>query len=160
MHWTTHVITGAAWGYVLGRPLPAAAAGLAGHLVMDMTPHRDPELDAGYVIDGLLGAAVLLAVATSRKLSESDIRHGAVWGAAFAALPDTELLAKLFVDVSGDDFFFPTHNGRLPHPQTHGLASNLSQVTLLAISILSAAVVFRRRRGGTGETQRPGTRGG
>lgn len=130
---------------MLGRPLPAALAGLTGHLVMDMTPHRDPELDASYVIDGLLGAVVLSTVACSSRLRKSDGRRGALWGAAFAALPDTELLAKLFVDIDEEDYLFPTHNGRLPHPQTHGLASNLSQVTLLIVSA-SAALLSRRRR--------------
>lgn len=153
MHWTTHLVTGAAWGYVLGRPLPAALAGLAGHVVMDMTPHRDPEFDVSYVVDGLLGMAVLSIVAASKKIRESDSRRGALWGAAFAALPDTELLTKLFLDISEEDYLFPTHNGRLPHPQTHGFASNISQAALLFTSVSAALVQFRRRRRRSGQPQ-------
>jgi hypothetical protein len=59
LHWTTHVLTGAGIGYLIGRPVPAAAVGFASHMALDTFPHADPEGDFAYVIDSLTGAALL-----------------------------------------------------------------------------------------------------
>lgn len=146
MHWTTHVATGAAWGYLIESPLPAAMVGVGGHLVMDALPHHDPEADLGYVIDGALGTAFLAFLLRSRRKRGADTRGGALWGAVGSALPDTELLVKLFKDIRDEEYLFPSHNGRLPHSSTGPWASTISQGAIVAFSLALCAVKVHRNR--------------
>jgi hypothetical protein len=124
--------------------LPAALAGIGWHAVLDVTPHRDPDSDVSYIVDGLLGAAVLSVLAGSRRLRKIDNRRAALWGAIGAGLPDIELSLKLFKNMKDEDYYFPTHNGKLPHPQTHGLVSTVSQGALVVFSLLAALARYRR----------------
>jgi len=145
LHFTTHLMTGAAWGYVIGRPVPAALSGVGWHMMLDMTPHRDPDHDISYVVDGLLGAAVLATVGGSKRFRTIDRNRAALWGAIGAGLPDTELLLKLFKNVHEEDYYFPTHNGMLPHRQTYGFKSTVTQAAFVVFSLAVALVALRRR---------------
>lgn len=145
MHWTTHLMTGAALGYLIGRPLPAAAAGFALHPVLDITPHHDPDSDLGYVVDSAAGCSSLVLLLGSRNIRRSDAGKAAIWGALGAGLPDVELLAKLFWHARTEDYIFPWHNGSIPHNQTHLRGSTVLQVTLVALGLLLALRKSRRR---------------
>ncbi|MBN2168396.1 MAG: hypothetical protein JW738_04065 [Actinobacteria bacterium] len=118
MHWTTHIITGAALGYVIGKPFPAELAGIAGHIALDMIPHHDLESDLGRFIDTLLGAVVLRTVSKSAVLKKVDPSGACLLGAVGAALPDVELVVKAIREIDPGRFFFPSHNGLLPHGET------------------------------------------
>jgi hypothetical protein len=134
LHWTTHVLTGASVGYLIGRPVPAALAGFAGHLAMDTFPHHDPDADIPYVVDSAVGLLAVVAIAASKKVRDADPRRAALWGAIGAGLPDLELLAKLVTIVEQEDYLYPTHNGAIPHRQTSMTLSLLSQALLIALT--------------------------
>jgi hypothetical protein len=135
LHWTTHVMTGASVGYLIGRPVPAAIAGFAGHLALDTFPHNDPESDVPYVVDSAAGAVILIAIATSRRIRAADPHHAALWGAIGAGVPDLELLAKLVTVVHQEDYLYPTHNGLIPHRHMRASWSTLSQVALIGVTL-------------------------
>jgi hypothetical protein len=133
LHWTTHVIAGAATGYLIGHPVPAALAGFAGHMALDIAPHYDPDSDLGYVVDSAAGCAVLACIACSRRIRGADTNRAALFGAIGSALPDLELLRKLFSDIESEQYMFPAHDGTLPHHQTHAAGSTVLQVVLVAV---------------------------
>lgn len=145
MHWTTHIVTGAALGFITGRPLPALAVGVASHVALDAAPHFDPDHDLGYVLDSAVGLVILAGMARSAALERTDPRHAAVAGAVGGALPDVEHLKKLFVYVEENDYRFPTHNGTIEHRETAMVPSYLSQVGI-SVGLLGLAWLVARRR--------------
>jgi len=146
LHWTTHVVTGAAVGYIIGRPVPAALVGFASHIALDTFPHNDPESDVPYVVDSMIGLACLGVLAGNRRLRRVDKRWSALAGAVGAAAPDLELLRKLVSTVHEEDYLYPTHNGTIPHRQTTAVISYVTQAGLIALTVGSAILKWRLRR--------------
>ena len=144
MHWVTHTATGAAWGYLIGRPLPAFLICAASHIPLDVLPHHDPDSDIWYVVDSMLGVALISSIASSKTIGRLDPRRCATCGAIGSALPDVELLRKLFKEVDRKTYLFPTHNETLPQIQTGLFASTVSQASLVALSLVLAAMKMRR----------------
>jgi len=144
LHWTTHVLTGAAIGYLIEKPVPAFLAGFAGHLALDTFPHHDPDSDIPYVVDSVTGAAVIALIASSRRVREADPRQSALWGAIGGGLPDVELLRKLFWTVEPEDYWFPSHNGLIPHRQMAMGYSVASQLALVGVTVGLALWKWRR----------------
>ena len=132
---TNHVLAGALIGNVAPGPVSAFAVGVASHFAMDAVPHwggyeiRDVLPVA--VVDGLVGATVLLLVA---KATPRARRTKVVAGMLGAAFPDTDKPWDLFVGGSP----FPTgfdrfHNevqneSRRRMPQEFLVASGLGLV--------------------------------
>lgn len=143
MHWTTHVVSGAAIGYLIGHPIPAALTGFASHLALDTFPHDDPESDIPYVVDSLIGAGVIVFLAKSGKVREADPKRAALLGAIGAGAPDLELLAKLFTTVHQEHYLYPTHNGLIPHRR---MRLEYSLVTQAAFIALTVGLALRKRR--------------
>lgn len=148
MHWTTHVLTGAATGYLIEKRALAVAAGLAGHVALDTFPHHDPEGEVPYVLDSLAGTVLLVALARSKAVKRVDPARASLWGAVGAGLPDVELLRKLVSSVEPEEYLFPTHNGTIPHRQADVLCSGLAQCALVAA--LAVPVLIKLRRGTPG----------
>jgi len=144
LHFVTHTATGAAWGYLIGRPLPAFLTGIACHIPLDMAPHHDPDSDLGYVLDSMLGSALIVSLATSKTIRKSDPLMSALCGAIGAALPDVELLRKLIKEVDKKAYFFPTHNETLAQMKAGRFASTVSEVSLVLMS--SVLVLLKMRR--------------
>jgi hypothetical protein len=144
MHWTTHIVSGAAAGYLIGRPVPAALAGFASHLVLDAVPHHDPDSEIGYVIDSLAGLAALVVVARWRRIRRVDPARAALFGACGSALPDVELLVKLAKDIEKEQYLFPAHDGTIEHGETHPAASTAIQLALIGIMLSLALRKMRR----------------
>ena len=144
MHWTTHVVSGAAAGYLIGRPMPAALAGFTSHLVLDAVPHYDPDSEIGYVIDSLAGLAVLVALSRWHRIRRIDPARAALFGAVGSALPDVELLVKLFKDIESEQYLFPAHDGTIVHGETHRAASTAIQLALNGILLTLAWRKMRR----------------
>ncbi|MHB8897073.1 MAG: hypothetical protein ACYC99_18130 [Candidatus Geothermincolia bacterium] len=144
MHWTTHVVTGAATGYLIGRPVPAALAGFASHLAMDTFPHHDPDSDIPYVVDSMAGLALLAFIAKSKRIRRADPRRASLWGAIGAGLPDLELLAKLVTSIEPDEYMYPTHNGRIAHRQMNMMYSGATQIALVVVTVGLALLKWRR----------------
>ena len=105
---STHVLSGALLGRVVGRPVPALAVGLASHLALDRLPHwgkgggwpvedLDDETFRVAVVDGLAGLtliAVLLRVVPARS------RAAVLAGIVGACLPDLDKPGRRFVGRS------------------------------------------------------------
>jgi hypothetical protein len=147
LHWTTHVVTGAAAGYLVGSPAPAAILGFASHPLLDMAPHYDPDSELGYVLDAASGCLAMSLIAANGAMRRTDRHRAALWGAVGSALPDLELLVKLFDrDFQTERYIFPWHNGKLPHRQTHFTGSTLLQLALVLVMLRLIALRVRKRR--------------
>jgi hypothetical protein len=98
---TNHVLAGALIGNLAPGPVSAFAVGVASHFAMDALPHwggyeiRDVLHIA--VVDGLVGASILLLVARATPRAR---RSRVVTGMLGAAFPDTDKPWDLFVGGS------------------------------------------------------------
>ena len=145
MLWTTHVLTGAAWGRRCRRPLTAALMGFCAHLFLDLVPHYDQKTDPAYIADALAGVIALYLLGPAgplRKRTDSPLMF---WGGLGAALPDIEFFVALVFHIDHDRLLFPTHNGLLPQPQIDPVFSFIMQSALVALSFLAK----KERREGT-----------
>jgi hypothetical protein len=89
---TNHVLSGALIGALARRPLPAFAAGVASHFVLDAVPHwgdwDSPRTFLRVAVpDGLISLALIGAFAAA---CEPERRLAVVAGMAGAALPDAD----------------------------------------------------------------------
>jgi hypothetical protein len=134
--------------------VPAFASGVAAHLLMDVTPHYDPESDLGYVLDAAAGVTALAAIAAGRFMRKSDPLRAALFGALGCGLPDVELLIKVvYRDFPPERYLMPWHNGTIGHGETRPLASTLSQT---ALWVLMLGLVARKVRRASGTAGRAG----
>jgi hypothetical protein len=95
---TNHVLSGALIGALSRRPLPAFAAGVASHFVLDAMPHWGQwrsrrRFLAVAVPDGLISLAAMGAFAA---VSPPDRRLAVLAGMTGAALPDMDKPTKLW----------------------------------------------------------------
>lgn len=130
-----HVWLGAAVGSSAPDAASAVAAGLVSHAVGDMVPHRDgpPLLDsfASLLSLGYISARFGLA---SRQML----------GAAAGVAPDVEHLARYAGHSLTKQPLFPTHNGRLPHPES---GTRVSQLVCGAIAVFCVLRAAKRESG-------------
>ena len=100
---TNHVLSGALIGALARRPLPAFAAGVASHFVLDAVPHWGDwgsrrRFRRVAVADGLVSLAVAGAFAAA---SPSERRPAVLAGMAGAALPDQAVVRLVAVSRRG-----------------------------------------------------------
>ena len=135
---TNHVLSGALIGAVVRRPVPAFAAGVASHFVLDAVPHWG---DWGSirrflqvaVPDGLISLA---AMGTLTALAPAERRPAVLAGMIGAALPDVDKPAKLWFGRSPwpravDEF----------HIRIQPEASGRAHIELLAAGAFGAAAL-------------------
>ena len=135
---TNHVLSGALIGAVVRRPVPAFAAGVASHFVLDAVPHWG---DWGSirrflqvaVPDGLISLAAMGTLAT---LAPAERRPAVLAGMIGAALPDIDKPAKLCFGRSPwpravDEF----------HIRIQPEASGRAHIELLAATVFGAAAL-------------------
>ena len=141
---TNHVLSGALIGALTRRPLPAFAAGVASHFVLDAVPHWG-NLDWHHflrvaVADGLVSLAVAGALAAA---SPSARRAAVLAGMAGAAVPDLDKPSKLWFGRSP----FPAAFDRV-HMGIQDEATHRFYVELLAAAALTPAalIALRSRR--------------
>ena len=139
-----HVLSGALIGALTRRPLPAFAAGVASHFVLDAVPHWG-NLDWRHflrvaVADGLVSLAVAGALAAA---SPSARRAAVLAGMAGAAVPDLDKPSKLWFGRSP----FPAAFDRV-HMGIQDEATHRFYVELLAAAALTPAalIALRARR--------------
>ena len=140
-----HVLSGALIGALTRRPLPAFAAGVASHFVLDAVPHwgkwgsRHRFLRVA-VWDGLVSLAAMGAFAA---VSPPDRRLAVLAGMAGAALPDLDKPVKLWFGRSP----FPVAVDRF-HMGIQDEAAHRFYVELLAAAALASAalIALRTRR--------------
>jgi hypothetical protein len=141
---TNHVLSGALIGALTRRPLPAFAAGVASHFVLDAVPHWG-NMDWRHflrvaVADGLVSLAVAGALAAA---SPSARRAAVLAGMAGAAIPDLDKPSKLWFGRSP----FPATFDRV-HMGIQDEAAHRFYVELLAAAALAPAalIALRARR--------------
>ncbi|MDQ6648738.1 MAG: hypothetical protein M3Z02_01235 [Actinomycetota bacterium] len=102
MLFTSHLLTGAVNGGVVGSPAAAGVLGVASHVAMDVVPHRGDKAPARFLavagVDGLAGlvvgtAAALLAASRERRVS-------VLAGMAGAELLDLDEPARHFIGAA------------------------------------------------------------
>ena len=126
---TNHVLSGALIGALARRPLPAFAAGVASHFLLDAVPHWGKwgsrrRFPRAAVSDGLISLAAMGAIAA---LSPADRRPAIVAGMSGAALPDIDKPTSLWFGWSP----FPKAVGRF-HGRIQREAKGRAHVELLA----------------------------
>ena len=154
---TNHVLSGALIGALARRPLPAFAAGVASHFVLDAVPHWGEWVSIRQflrvaVADGLVSLAAMGALAA---LAPAERRPAVVAGMAGAALPDIDKPALLFLGRSP----FPAAVDRF-HGRIQREAQDRAHLELLAAGALAVAAVTalraRRSTAAAGSAGRPG----
>lgn len=146
MHWTTHIITGANLGRASDNPALGGSLGFLSHVFLDAIPHHDPDQKIGYVIDSVLGVLILLFLKEINRSGVLPNSSSVISGAFFSAMPDLELVVKVFTDAADEHFFFPTHNGEIHHLRITFWKSLLLEALIVILSFL-AYRHFRNRRG-------------
>jgi hypothetical protein len=144
---TNHVLSGALIGVLARRPLPAFAAGVASHFVLDAVPHwgdwgSQRRFLRVAVPDGLVSLAVMGALTAA---SPPGRRAAVLAGMTGAALPDADKPAKLWFGRSP----FPAAVDRF-HNRIQDESFRRAPVELAAASAFAAAAfaAFRRARAG------------
>jgi hypothetical protein len=140
---TNHVLSGALIGALSQRPLPAFAAGVASHFVLDAIPHwgqwesRSRFLHVA-VRDGLVSLAAMGAFTAA---SPPDRRLAVLAGMAGAALPDLDKPTLLWFGWSP----WPGPVNRF-HSGIQRESRRRAYVELLAAGALGGAAVIAVRR--------------
>jgi hypothetical protein len=140
---TNHVLSGALIGALARRPLPAFAAGVASHFVLDAVPHwgdwgsRRRFLRVA-VADGLVSLAVAGAFAAA---SPSARRSAVLAGMAGAALPDLDKPTRLWFGWSPFPAAVDWFHGRIQREAWHR-----GYVEVLAAAALAPAAMTALRQ--------------
>jgi hypothetical protein len=159
---TNHVLSGALIGALTRRPLPAFAAGVASHFVLDAVPHwgdwgsRRRFLRVA-VADGLAGLAVAGALAAA---APAERRPAVLAGMAGAALPDLDKPSKLWFGSSPFPAAVDRFHGRIQREAWHRGYVEALAAAALAPAALAALAALHRSGGRTGQAEpRPGRAG-
>ena len=153
---TNHVLSGALIGALARRPVPAFAAGVASHFVLDAVPHwgkwgsRRKFLRVA-VPDGLISLAAMGAITA---LAPAERRSAVLAGMTGAALPDIDKPARLFFGWSP----FPAAVDRF-HRRIQPEAARRAHIELLAAGAFAVAALTVLRRTADDSSGRPGRPG-
>jgi len=148
---TNHVLSGALIGGLARRPVPAFAAGVASHFVLDAVPHWGDWGSLRWflrvaVADGLVSVAVAGALAAA---SPPGCRTAVLAGMAGAALPDLDKPGRLFFGRSPFPAAVDRFHGRIQREAWHR-----GYVEILAAAALTPAALTVFRRPGTRSSRR------
>jgi hypothetical protein len=150
---TNHVLSGALIGTLARRPVPAFAAGVASHFVLDAVPHwgkwgsRRKFLRVA-VPDGLISLAAMGAITA---LAPAERRSAVLAGMTGAALPDIDKPARLFFGWSPFPAAVDSFHRRI-QPEAAGRA----HIELLAAGAFAVAALTVLRRAADDSAGRPG----
>ncbi len=144
---TNHVLSGALIGVLARRPVPAFAAGVASHFVLDAVPHWGKwhsrrQFVRVAVADGLTSLAVMGALTA---VVPAGRRAAVLAGMAGAALPDVDKPTRFWFGRSP----FPAAVDRF-HTRIQDESFRRAPVEVVAAGLLAAAtlVAIRRARRG------------
>jgi hypothetical protein len=127
-----HTCVNAAAGSLFKKPLTAFAAGVAGHALLDLIPHKDI---SAHKAEGLLVLIMLGLVSTSCGLKSPSF-----WCAVGGVLPDVEHVLPWTDPKRGHRRWFPTHNRRFHSLQVPG--ADEFRVRLLSQSVVSVTALL------------------
>ena len=153
---TNHVLSGALIGALARRPLPAFAAGVASHFVLDAVPHWGEWASIRQflrvaVADGLASLAAMGALAA---LAPAERRPAVVAGMTGAALPDIDKPTLMFLGRSPFPAAVDRFHGRIQREAPDRAHLELLAAGALAVAALSA--LRARRSTAAGSAGRPG----
>ena len=136
---TNHVLSGALIGALARRPVPAFAAAMASHFVLDAVPHwgdwgSDRRFLQVAVPDGLISLAAMAAFAAA---SPSGRRLAVLAGMTGAALPDIDKPTSLWFGWSP----FPRTVDRF-HARIQREAPHRAYLELLAAGAFAATALI------------------
>jgi hypothetical protein len=141
---TNHVLSGAAIGALMRRPLPAFAAGVISHFTLDVVPHWGvPEYDDFLPVairDGLTGLA---AMAVLGLMADPQRRPAVLTGMAGAAFPDLDKPSRLFFNRSPFPRTLDDFHVRIQREHPTRMPQEIAVATGLFIAV---AVLLRRGR--------------
>lgn len=142
---TNHVLSGALIGALARRPLPAFAAGVASHFVLDTMPHwgqwgSQRRFLRVAVPDGLIGLAAMGAFAA---VSPPGRRLAVVAGMSGAALPDLDKPANLWFGWSPFPGPVDRFHSRIQHEAPRRAHLELAAAGIFAVGAL---IALRRSR--------------
>ena len=160
---TNHVLSGALIGALARRPVPAFAAGVASHFVLDAVPHWGDWASTRHFLrvavpDGLISLAAMGAIAA---LAPAERRAAVVAGMTGAALPDIDKPAKLWFGWSPWPRAVDQFHQRI-QPEAAGrahievLAAGAFAVAALTVLRRQRSAPRRRPAGAAGSGPRPG----
>ncbi len=147
MLFTSHLLTGAVIGGVVGSPAAAGVLGVASHVAMDVVPHwgdkRPDRFLAVARVDGLaglaLGSAALLAAPRGRQVS-------VLAGMAGAGLLDLDKPARHFVGRSPFPPALDAWHGRIQHGKEASHRLRREVLTTLALALVTGWTLRRFQR--------------
>ena len=144
---TNHILSGAVIGALGRRPVPAFAAGVASHFVLDAVPHwgdwgSQRRFLRVAVPDGLVSLAVMGALTA---VSPPGRRAAMLAGMAGAALPDMEKPTIMWFGWSP----FPAAVDRF-HARIQDESFGRAPVELAAAGVFAAAALIAIRRARAG----------
>ncbi len=127
-----HAVIGAAIGKAARHPGKAFVAGVASHLIGDLTPHKDLPAKV---------EAPLLAVTVLLILLRFGYKSPEFWGAFGGFAPDFENAAWMWGITKAEDCRFPTHikNGKYHAPALRTAAPQLLLVAVCLCYLLRPA---------------------
>jgi len=142
---TNHVLSGALIGALVRRPLPAFAAGVASHFVLDTMPHwgqwgNERRFLRVAVPDGLIALAGMGAFAA---VSPPDRRLAVVAGMTGAALPDLDKPTNLWFGWSPFPGPVDRFHSRIQHEAPRRAHLELAAAGIFAVGAL---IALRRSR--------------
>jgi hypothetical protein len=144
---TNHVLSGALIGALARRPVPAFAAGVASHFVLDAIPHwgdwgSQRRFMRVAVPDGLVSLAVMGALTAA---SPPERRAAVLAGMTGAALPDADKPATMWFGWSPFPAAVDRFHARIQDESFHRAPVELAAASLFATAALVAIRGARRR---------------
>lgn len=126
---------GAAIGSLCRKKRDAFLAGIASHLIADITPHRD----WSWEVEPLFAVGALLGIGAWRGLDSTEF-----WGALGGIAPDAEHTLLISGVIRREDELFPTHfkAGKYHGRQTK---KRWSQLLIAAASVAVVALASSRK---------------
>jgi len=136
---TNHVLAGALIGSVSRGPVSAFLAGVASHVLMDMTPHwGDDQLFLRVaVVDGLVGATTLVLV---NRLTSEARRTSVTAGMLGAAFPDLDKPSELFFGWSPFPAAVDDWHKRLQRESPRRLPQEVVVAALAGLAVRAAVL--------------------
>jgi hypothetical protein len=145
---TNHVLSGALIGALARRPVPAFAAGVASHFVLDAIPHwgdwgSQRRFMRVAVPDGLVSLAVMGALTAA---APPERRAAVLAGMTGAALPDADKPATMWFGWSPFPAAVDRFHARIQDESFHRAPVELAAASLFATAALVVIRGARRRR--------------
>ncbi len=128
-----HTCVNAAAGRLFRKPVTAFAAGVIGHAVLDLIPHKDV---SAHKAEGLLVFVMLGLVGTS-----CGLKSPAFWCAMGGVLPDVEQVLPWTDPQRGRHRWFPTHNRPFHSLKIPGAPDYLTPLLTQSLVSLAALLV-------------------